>query len=243
VKVFTGTDIGLMRTENQDRIKQGLINDITGFIVLCDGMGGENAGSAASEAAVEVIYDRVSKVYRHDLSDETVRNLMTDALNMANAVILDESYSDPEKKGMGTTCVAALQRGLKLHVVSVGDSRVYRINDTISQITKDHSLVMQKYEKGEITKEQMKNHPQRNYITKALGIPFDPNPDYFEVELSEGDIILLCSDGLSTYADEADICKLSKLHEGDALIDALIKTALKNGGKDNITVGLIYYKM
>ncbi|MDR0974734.1 MAG: Stp1/IreP family PP2C-type Ser/Thr phosphatase [Ruminococcus sp.] len=243
MRVFTGTDIGLMRSENQDKISSGIINEITGFIVLCDGMGGENAGSAASEIAAEAIVERFTKVYRRDLSDDTVRNMMISALNTANSVILDESYSDPEKKGMGTTCVAALERGLKLHVVSVGDSRAYLLNENITQITKDHSIVMQKYEKGEITKEEMRCHPQRNYITKALGIPFNPDPDYFELEINENDIILLCSDGLSTYVEEADILSMSKVYRGDELINMLIKKALDNGGKDNITIGLIYYNM
>jgi protein phosphatase len=242
MRIFTGTDIGLMRSENQDRIKEGQLNEITGFVVLCDGMGGENAGSADSEAAVEVISDRINKVYRRDLNDDTVRNMLVDALNMANTVILDDAYSDPEKKGMGTTCVAALLRGLKLHVVSVGDSRAYRIgNGYITQITRDHSVVMQKYEKGEITKEEMRSHPQRNYITKALGIPFDPDPDYFELEIDPEDVILLCSDGLSTYVEEIDMLRAAARAEGDALVGDLIAAALGNGGKDNITIGLMYY--
>jgi protein phosphatase len=241
MKIFTGTDIGLMRSENQDRIEYAIVNEITAFVVLCDGMGGENAGSAASEAAVEVIVDRFTKVYRRDLSDDTVKNMMITALTTANSVILDESYSDPEKKGMGTTCVAALQRGLKLHVVSAGDSRAYRINKEISQITKDHSVVMQKFEKGEITREQMRSHPQRNFITKALGIPFEPDPDYFELELDKDDVILLCSDGLSTYVEESAIFEIASRYKGEKLIEMLIKAALANGGKDNITIGLIYY--
>jgi protein phosphatase len=165
---------------------------------------------------------------------------MIGAIATANSVILDSACSDPEKKGMGTTCVAALLRGTKLHVVSAGDSRVYVISDEkIFQITRDHSVVMQKYEKGEITKDELRTHPQRNFITKALGIPFDVDPDYFELELSEGDRIMLCSDGLSTYVDEAKMFESFCSYKGQELIDILIKSALDGGGKDNITVAVI----
>jgi protein phosphatase len=240
MEIFTGTDIGLQRAENQDRVRYTLLNEISAFSVLCDGMGGENAGSEASESASEVIFDRVTKVYRRDYSDDAVRNLLFGAIATANSVILDSACSDPEKKGMGTTCVAVLLRGTKLHVVSAGDSRVYVItDDRIYQITRDHSLVMQKYEKGEITKDELRTHPQRNFITKALGIPYDVDPDYFEVELKPTDRIMLCSDGLSTYVEEAALFELFGKYTGQELIDTLIKAALDAGGKDNITVAVI----
>jgi protein phosphatase len=241
LKIYSSTDIGLSRTENQDRVKVGTINEITGFAVLCDGMGGENAGSEASEKAVEVIYDRVFSVYRPDYDDNTVKNLMLSALSTANIVILDAACSDPEKKGMGTTCVCALLRGTKLHAVSVGDSRIYIVSKTaIRQITHDHSLVMQKYESGEITKEELRTHPQRNYITKALGLPYDPEPDYFEQEIAPDDIVLLCSDGLSTYCEDEKIRTLCAEFKNEKLLGELIKESLGNGGKDNITVAVMY---
>jgi protein phosphatase len=240
MEIFTGTDIGLQRIENQDRVRFTELNEISAFSVLCDGMGGENAGSEASESASEVIYDRVTKVYRRDYSDDAVKNLLFGAIATANSVILDSACSDPEKKGMGTTCVAVILRGTKLHVVSAGDSRVYVITpERIYQITKDHSVVMQKYEKGEITKDELRTHPQRNFITKALGIPYDVDPDYFEVELSPDDRIMLCSDGLSTYVDEAGIFEMFGKYKGQDLVDNLIKQALDSGGKDNITVAVI----
>jgi protein phosphatase len=240
MEIFTGTNIGLARVENQDRVRFTLLNEISAFSVLCDGMGGENAGSEASETASEVIFDRVTKVYRRDYSDDAVKNLMFGAIATANSVILDSACSDPEKKGMGTTCVAVLLRGTKLHVVSAGDSRVYVITpEKIYQITRDHSVVMQKYEKGEITKDELRTHPQRNFITKALGIPYDVDPDYFEVELSPEDRIMLCSDGLSTYVDEAGMFALFTSCKGQDLVDNLIKQALDSGGKDNITLAVI----
>jgi protein phosphatase len=241
LKIYTITDIGLSRTENQDRVKAEVLNEITGFTVLCDGMGGENAGSEASETAVDVIFERVTKVYRRDYDDFTTQQLLLSALNTANSVILDASVSDPEKKGMGTTCVCALLRGTKLHAVSVGDSRIYIIAaDGIHQITHDHSLVMQKYESGLITKDELRTHPQRNFITKALGLPYAPEPDYFELELHDDDIVLLCSDGLSTYCEDSDIFSMCKNFKGDELLEELVKVALGNGGKDNITVALMY---
>jgi protein phosphatase len=240
MEIFIGTDIGLQRTENQDRVKFTILNEISAFAVLCDGMGGENAGSEASESASEVIFDRITKVYRRDYSDEAVKNLMIGAIATANSVILDSACSDPEKKGMGTTCVAVLLRGTKLHVVSAGDSRVYVVTpEIIYQVTRDHSVVMQKYENGEITKDELRTHPQRNFITKALGIPFDVDPDYFELELGERDRVMLCSDGLSTYVDESKMFEVLSQYKGQELIDRLIKCSLGAGGKDNITVAVI----
>ena len=133
---------------------------------------------------------------------------------------------------MGTTCVAAIARGDMLHTVNVGDSRGYLITHQISQITKDHSMVMNLYERGDITKEQLKNHPKKNIITRAVGVAQD-------VELPKGAAVLLCSDGLSNFCDEGVIFRTVKDLPPEEVPHALVKVALDNGGSDNITAVLI----
>ncbi|MBP1559702.1 MAG: Stp1/IreP family PP2C-type Ser/Thr phosphatase [Oscillospiraceae bacterium] len=239
MKVFSETNIGLSRNENQDRVRTALINDDIGFAVICDGMGGQNAGSEASERAVNIVFDRVTKVFRPDFEQNSIRNLLISSVTTANSVVYDMAVSSVEMSGMGTTCVIALVCGRKLYAVNVGDSRMYLINHEIRQITKDHTIVMRMYEKGEITKEQIKIHPHRNYITKAVGVAYTVEPDYFELDLTENSGILLCTDGLSNYCDETDIFQIIKKSAPEDVPSLLIKKALENGGNDNITAAYI----
>lgn len=237
---FSETNIGLSRKENQDRVKTTLLGDDAAFAVICDGMGGENAGSEASERAINVIYDRVTKVFRSDYDDKSIKNLLISAVTTANAVVYDLAWSSASKHGMGTTCVLALKRQNKFHIISVGDSRAYLIrSDDIHQITKDHTMVMKMYENGEISKEELKNHPQRNYITRAVGVESRVVPDYFEIDGTGDTAVLLCSDGLSNYCDEAEIMAVFRQYTYDHVAEELIKAALDNGGNDNITAAVL----
>lgn len=239
MKVFSETNIGLVRTENQDRVRTAMLKDDICFAVICDGMGGQNAGSEASERAVNIVFERVTKVFRPDYSENSIRNLLISSITTANSVVYDVSVSSMEMQGMGTTCVAALVYGNKLHAVNVGDSRLYLINHEIRQLTRDHTVVMRMYENGEITKEQIKNHPQRNYITKAVGVAENVAPDYYEAELTENSAVLLCTDGLSNYCDEADMFNIVKRSDPEKVPSELVKKALENGGGDNVTAALI----
>lgn len=239
MNVFSDTNIGLVRAENQDRVRTAVLCDDAAFAVICDGMGGENAGSEASERAVNVIYDRVTKVFRSDYDEKTIKNLLISAVTTANAVVYDAAWCDAEKQGMGTTCVMALKKGGKLHVVSVGDSRAYLVTDSVRQITKDHTVVMKMYENGEITKEEIKNHPKKNYITKAVGVADMVTPDYFEVDIDENAVAVLCSDGLSNYCDDEVLLGIVQSSEREEIAEKLINTALNGGGGDNITVAVI----
>ena len=236
MKVFSETNIGLSRSENQDRVRTALIGDNAVFAVICDGMGGQNAGSEASERAVNIVFDRITKVFRHDYDSKSIRNLLISSVTTANSVVYDMAISSDEMRGMGTTCVAALVCGNKLYAVNAGDSRLYLINHEIRQITKDHTIVMHMYENGEITKEQIKNHPQRNYITRAVGVSEMIVPDYFELDLTENSALILCTDGLSNYCDESFIFETVKKCPAEEVTERLIKKALENGGNDNITV-------
>lgn len=239
MNVFSETNIGLSRSENQDRVKTAILGDDVAFAVICDGMGGENAGSEASEKAINVIFERITKVFRRDYDENSIKNLLLSSVTTANAVVYDTAWSNSEKYGMGTTCVIAMCIGSKLHVVSVGDSRAYLISDKIEQVTKDHTMVMKMYENGEITKDEMKNHPKRNYITKAVGVSEQVVPDYYEMDLPNDAAVVLCSDGLSNYCDESDIYNTVTQTQLEQISNELIKIALENGGNDNITVAVI----
>lgn len=239
MNVFSETNIGLSRSENQDRVKTAILGDDVAFAVICDGMGGENAGSEASEKAINVIFERITKVFRRDYDENSIKNLLLSSVTTANAVVYDTAWSNSEKYGMGTTCVIAMCIDSKLHVVSVGDSRAYLISDKIEQVTKDHTMVMKMYENGEITKDEMKNHPKRNYITKAVGVSEQVVPDYYEIELPDDAAVVLCSDGLSNYCDESDIYNTVTQTQPEQISNELIKIALENGGNDNITVAVI----
>lgn len=237
--VFSDTNIGLTRIENQDRVRTGVLADDAVFAVICDGMGGENAGSEASERAIKVIYDRITKVFRRDYDDNSIRNLLISAVTTANAVVYDVAWSDENKSGMGTTCVIALKVGNKVHIVNVGDSRAYCINDSAELVTKDHTIVMKMYESGEISYNDMKNHPQKNYITKAVGVSPTVSPDYFVLQTDDNAVILLCSDGLTNNCGENDFLKVISEEEIQNVPSALIDIALENGGNDNISVAVI----
>lgn len=239
MKVYSETNIGLSRKENQDRVLSTEIGEDTVFAVVCDGMGGQNAGSEASERASHIVFDGITKVFRPDYDGNSIRNLLISSVTTANSVIYDMAASNSEMTGMGTTCVATLISGNKLYAVNVGDSRLYLINHEIRQITKDHTIVMHMYENGEITKEQLKNHPQRNYITKAVGVSDFVVPDYFEFELGDNNSILMCTDGLSGYCDEADIFQIARKYSPEEVPQKLIQKALSNGGNDNITIAYI----
>jgi protein phosphatase len=147
----------------------------------------------------------------------------------------------PELAGMGTTCELVLVRGDTVHVVHVGDSRAYSIRDgKILQITEDHSLVQEMVRRGELTPDQAMRHPNKNLITRALGVAHDVDVDYIEVEFEEGDILLLCSDGLSNFVTKADLVRTVSDNKGDIMIDTLVEIAKRRGGHDNITVTVIY---
>lgn len=236
--VYSHTDIGNRRKENQDSCSDAVLEDAV-FAVVCDGMGGSNAGREASMRAATMIRERIVKGYRSGLDSNGIRTLLTAAVRTANAVVYELGSTVPEWNGMGTTCVCALVRGNMLYMVNVGDSRGYLISHEIKQITKDHSMVMRLYEQGDITKEELKNHPKRNIITRAVGVEEDVSPDYFECEINDGSAVLLCSDGLSNYCDEGVMFRTVKDLPPEEVPAALVKTALENDGSDNITAVLI----
>ncbi|MDR0197460.1 MAG: Stp1/IreP family PP2C-type Ser/Thr phosphatase [Oscillospiraceae bacterium] len=241
MRVFSKTDIGNRRYENQDRVWADVLGESGAVaVVLCDGMGGEKAGSRASQLAVDFISGRIKKGFRDDITRNTIRNLMITSVIAANSLVFDESCIDDKKQGMGTTCVAAIAHKETAYIVNVGDSRAYHIfGDGIQQITKDHTYIRTLIEEGKITEEESRFHPDRNAITRAIGAESGITPDYFELDLQKESILLLCTDGLHSYGDDAKIAEIIVNNPKNKVCDLLIKYALKNGGRDNITAALI----
>ena len=242
MKFFSKTDIGLLRSENQDRVWTAEIgeNKDAVALVVCDGMGGENAGSVASQMAIDLISERILNGFRSSNNRNFIRNLLITSVTAANSLIFDKSRAEADKAGMGTTCVAAIVYNERAYIINVGDSRAYHIfDDSIQQITKDHTEVRRLIDKGKITEEEGKTHPKRNYILRAVGATRDITPDYFELELKPTDKLLLCSDGLHSSGDDAEIAGIIVNNPVHKCCDILVDYALNNGGRDNISVALI----
>ena len=239
MKVYSVTDIGQRRTVNQDYIyaSEQPVGNLPNLFVVADGMGGHNAGDFASSYAVSVLVDDICqdadynpiKVIRHAIED-------------ANEKLLEQAAMDDRRSGMGTTIVASTIVGHYAYVANVGDSRLYVADkDGIRQITKDHSLVEEMVRMGELRREEARNHPDKNIITRALGAKMTVNIDLFDLKLEPGNIILMCSDGLSNMVTDKEMEEiLSGTKEGlSQKGEALVNLANKNGGKDNIAVVLV----
>jgi len=237
VKAYSVTDIGRKRQLNQDFVFTCVVplGNLPNLFVVADGMGGHKAGDYASKCTVETIVEEVAK---------SPKNLpvaiLDDAIQYANKLIKSKSMEDESLEGMGTTVVAATYMDDTLYVANVGDSRLYVIGDTITQITRDHSLVEEMVRMGGLDRAAARNHPDKNIITRAIGASNSVNVDFFEVTMKPGDIVLMCSDGLTNMIEDEDILRLIK-SETDlkAKADLLVKTANDNGGKDNIAVLLM----
>jgi len=240
MRVYSKTDIGIKRSENQDRVRTETLIENAAAVVLCDGMGGEKAGSRASQLAVDIIADRIKRGFRNDVTRNSIRNLLITSVIAANSVVYDEAVSDDNKRGMGTTCVAAIVHSERAYIVNVGDSRAYHIfEDGIQQITKDHTYIRTLIDEGKITEEESRVHPDRNAITRAIGAEQNIVPDYFELDLYKESILLLCSDGLHAYGDDAKIAEIIVNNPKNRVCDLLVAYAIENGGRDNITAALI----
>ncbi|SFB04367.1 protein phosphatase [Acetitomaculum ruminis DSM 5522] len=234
---FAKTDIGKVRKTNQDKVfaTDKPIGNLCNLFIVADGMGGHKAGDIASGLAVEQIIKSVGI----DESNNP-HNIFTNAIKMANSEIVKKSAEDTNYNGMGTTIVLASIKKGRLSVANVGDSRLYIINKSIKQITEDHSLVEEMVKMGEIDKNEARKHPDKNIITRAVGAAKRVLVDYFEIDLEEGDRILMCSDGLTNMVDDEEINHIiNSSGEVDEVVDRLIDSANLKGGKDNISVILI----
>ena len=249
MKTFSMTHVGQRRETNQDYMytSETSVGRLPDLFLVADGMGGHAAGDYASRFTVEKIVEYVTE------SEESEPvTVLGEAVRYANEHLLAEANADASKAGMGTTIVAAVVVGDKLYTANVGDSRLYVINqERITQITRDHSLVEEMVQSGkllveemvrlgEMDKEDAKVHPDKNIITRAIGVLPEVSADFFETVLVPGDTVLLCSDGLTNMVDDTDIKRIV-LGQRDIVekTQRLIDAANENGGKDNITVVLI----
>lgn len=240
LKIFQKTDIGKKRDENQDRVWSSELSEDAAVVVLCDGMGGENAGSYASQLTVDFMAQRIMKGFRPEISRNSLRNLLITGINGANSIVYSKSVQDITKAGMGTTCVAGIILDDRAYIVNVGDSRAYHIyGDNIQQITKDHTYMRKLIEDGHITERESLSHPERNTITRAVGAEEFVTPDYFEIDLYDDSILLFSSDGLHSYGDDITIAEMIVNNPINKAPDLLINYALEQGGKDNITVCVV----
>lgn len=240
LKIYSKSDIGLIRQTNQDACKSGTFPDGAAWAVVCDGMGGVNGGNIASNLAVDCISDQMQSSYTPGMSDNSIKNLITTAIYNANITIHDKAKDDTELNGMGTTVVAAILSNGLAHIAHAGDSRAYLLSkDGIKQLTVDHSMVQEMVNKGDLTEQQAKIHPQKNIITRALGVEPSILIDYCEKEFLSDDLLLICTDGLTNYIDAEQIYRLSGTMNAESLTEKLVMLAKDCGGGDNITVVII----
>ena len=222
---------------NQDYVftSEISVGTLPNLFIVADGMGGYKAGEYASKCTVDTIVNEVSFS-----NDESPIRLLRNAIQKANSKIRQKSMSDDNYKGMGTTLVAGTFDGKILTVANVGDSRLYLYNGSLKQITTDHSLVEEMIRMGELERERARTHPDKNIITRAVGVVEQVDVDFFEVEdISNGDMILLCSDGLTNMVEDSEISEILGMKgslEDKARL--LVQTANAHGGKDNIAVVL-----
>lgn len=240
MKIFGKTDIGLVRSSNQDAFRIGKFDSGTVWAVLCDGMGGASGGDIASKMAVDLIAERILANYNDNMKTSSVANLLESAINFASIKIFDIAREDETLSGMGTTVVVTIIREGEAMISHAGDSRAYIISKDIRQVTTDHSIVQEMLDRGEITEEEAKHHPIKNYITRALGVKDRISVDFTTEDFCENDILLMCSDGLSNMVESDSLKELIKCADDDTC-NKLVDTANSNGGKDNITVVIASY--
>ncbi len=237
VRSYATTDIGRKRQLNQDFIylSEVPVGNLPNVFIVADGMGGHNAGDFASRYAVETVVEEIEISF-----EKNPVKILGRAIERANRLIRKRAQEDISCSGMGTTMVIATCIGRYLEVANVGDSRLYIVNDRIRQITKDHSLVEEMVRMGGIDRASARNHPDKNIITRAIGARDHVEADFFNLELQMGDMVLLCSDGLTNMMDDETIHRILK--GGGSLkdrVEELVRVANQNGGKDNISVIVI----
>lgn len=242
MQVFSKVDIGRVRASNQDAANAFLLADNVAFAVCCDGMGGAKGGDIASENAVRIISDYVKNSYSPKMTDDKIALLLKNAVRSANYEIFGISKNNPALSGMGTTVVCALVSNDSAVICHVGDSRAYLINENIVQLTADHSVVQSLIESGKLTLNDAKTFPEKNVITRALGVEQDVFPDYSIVPIGQNDSILLCTDGLTNFTEISDILAAFKENNIKNVADVLVDKANSGGGGDNISVVIITQK-
>ena len=235
---FSITDMGRLRNSNQDSVfcTENPVGRFPNLFLVADGMGGHKAGDLASRLCIEEMVSQIDKS-----TARTPVSAFEQAISAANQRVFQCAKKDYELAGMGTTMVGAMVEDGTAYIVNIGDSRLYRMHERLEQITVDHSLVEEMVQSGEIQKEEMRTHPNKNIITRALGTDDSVRPDCFEVKVEKGDVLLLCSDGLTNMVDDEEIEKILNRNKEDMKLagENLVRQANEAGGKDNISVILV----
>lgn len=235
------TDKGRVRAQNQDAHQIEQLDRNTLLCVVCDGMGGAKSGNIASSLATEVFVGEVRRCWKPGMDPEDTDRMLENAVKLANFTVFDQAQQIEEFRGMGTTLVAALISHRSVTVINVGDSRAYLVNkDGIRRLTRDHSLVQLMVERGELTAEQARKYPGKNFITRAIGTENLVLSDLFHVTVERGDCLLLCTDGLTNIIDDQEI--LFEVIHGvnkQYCCQRLLDIALNRGAPDNVTSVLV----
>ena len=238
MKVVSATNVGNYRKNNEDCY---FVNESKNLYILADGMGGHLAGERASKMATEIIASDFEKAKEVKTIEDAIE-ILSSSIRDANREIFKSSEENEDYRGMGTTVSAGIILGRVLIYSNVGDSRIYRINKDMEQITRDDSFVNYLMEIGEITEEEAKVHPKKNVLTKAMGTTADLDVSVNTLKIEENDIFLFCSDGLTNMIPDEEIFKIIKENTPEVAKDKLLDLALKNGGMDNITFILVFNK-
>lgn len=239
MKIAAITDIGSCRQENQDNYCAQQLPGGTAWGIVCDGMGGVNGGRIAAHIATDTMQQYFARQMR-SLQPGDEKSFIMRGFDITNRAVYEKATSDPEMMGMGTTGVCAYAGGGLAHVVHAGDSRAYLFHEgEMRQITRDHSMVQQLVDSGKITREQAAQHPKKNLITRALGVSANIVPEYNRCEIEVGDILLLCSDGLTNMISDEEIALVLREVPFFEAPSILVDRALQAGGQDNITVLLM----
>lgn len=237
MQAYARTDIGCVRKMNQDVFFYSTepVGPLPNLFIVADGMGGHRAGDFAARYAIDVCVESV-----RSSSHTSPIKALDEAVKLANSKVFEKSETNAEFQGMGTTMVLCFIESGQLFVANVGDSRLYLLGGGLNQVTEDHSYVAAMVRAGEITEEEARIHPDKNMITRAIGVNENVRIDYFEVDLKRGDRILLCSDGLTNMVTDEEIGQILEQTESpQQAVDELIEKAILYGGADNITAVVV----
>jgi PPM family protein phosphatase len=229
------SDQGKVRSSNEDMF---VVNVRQGFFLVADGMGGHAAGEIASQITASAMEQEIQQEIQ-GTPDMSPEDLLKMAVQKANAQVYETQRLRPDYRGMGSTLTALFFFASRYYIAQVGDSRVYRYNDGIlDQLTRDHSVVWPLYENGILTKDDISRHPQKNLITRSIGTHPQVEPDLFEGDMLDGDVFLLCSDGLTDVLSDQEIAAIltNRRSTPQELSELLVNAANLGGGPDNITV-------
>ena len=231
------TDLGCVRSQNQDVYQVEELDRNTLLCVVCDGMGGAKSGNVASTLAADVFTQEIRRSWKDDMDEGEIDQMLRSAVKLANFTVFDQSQQFEEFSGMGTTLVAVLIRGKQSTIINVGDSRAYSITEKgVYQLTTDHSLVQMMIDKGELTPEKAKTYPGKNLITRAIGTEMVVESDIFHHRVENDECLLLCTDGLSNLVDDQEL--LFEVVHGEQMETAcerLLAIAKNRGAPDNVT--------